>query len=69
MTLSLASYQAVVAVVGVWGLLKLVERLRRKGRSLPGPPGLPLIGNLLDVPKPGEVEAAVYGRLCDKYGT
>ena len=43
-------------------------RSRRSNRKLPpGPPGLPLIGNLLDIPK--KQPWVVYRDWARKYGT
>lgn len=34
----------------------------------PGPKGLPLVGNVLDLPKPGELEAHHWLKHKDIYG-
>ena len=62
---ALAAGAAVATVAGaVW-----FGRKPQLGRRLPGPPGQLIIGNIADMPKPGEREWVVYGALCDKYGT
>jgi hypothetical protein len=44
------------------------SRARRRGQPLPpGPPGWPIIGNVLDVPS--RDEHVKYAELSKKYGT
>lgn len=53
---------ALSLMVLIWYLQK-----ERKAKSMPpGPPPLPVIGNLFDVPR--KAEAQVYSHLADKYG-
>ncbi len=51
------------------GLLLLVEQSRRRRRRLalpPGPPGLPVVGNVLDFPQ--SHYGAEFSKLAAKYG-
>lgn len=59
----------IFALLGLYPVLKILLRLRRNRPPLPpGPKGLPLIGNLNDLPKPGEFEAHHWVKHKDQYG-
>ena len=42
-------------------------RARRRGRRLPGPPGLPIVGNVRDLPAPHESPWLKYHEWCREY--
>ena len=42
-------------------------RARRRGRRLPGPPGLPIVGNVRDLPAPHECPWLKYHEWCREY--
>jgi len=68
----LSTSQTALATGAAAATVAVTVWLRRKpqlGRRLPGPPGQLVVGNLADLPQPGEREWVVYGALCDKYGT
>ena len=48
-------------------LLVFYYRSRPRGRPPPGPPGLPLVGNVRDVPAPHEYPWLKYHDWCLKY--
>ncbi|KAH7096828.1 cytochrome P450 [Auriculariales sp. MPI-PUGE-AT-0066] len=55
-------------VVAVYAASRLFKQSASLGHSLPGPPGKFLLGNMMDLPQPGQKEWMVYGALADKYG-
>ena len=71
MTMNLIAYDVlfvflIFALATVWRRVQMTKA--RKGLSLPpGPPGLPIIGNILDMPKRKEWE--VYRNWGTKYST
>lgn len=65
----LVSLLDLFAVISFLAVLWAIREHRRRG-GLPYPPGprpLPIIGNLLDIPK--EFSWLAYTRLSEKYGT
>lgn len=55
-------------VIGILAVLLFISVTRhRKYRLPPGPPGLPILGNFLDIPKAGEW--LTYNEWGRKYGT
>jgi len=58
-----------IALLGLYPVLKILLRFRRNRPPLPpGPKGLPIIGNLNDLPKPGQFEAHHWVKHKDQYG-
>lgn len=55
-----------LAALGLF-ILKSLLRLRRRAPPPPGPRGLPLIGNILDMPT--EQEWLTFAQWGDKWGT
>lgn len=58
-------------VLGLATLYAVVRRSRNANRAPlpPGPKGLPLLGNLNDLPKPGVLEAHHWLKHKDLYGS
>lgn len=54
MAMDLTLLDAVFALVGIWLVKALLSRKTRPASLPPGPKGLPLIGNILDMPKSHE---------------
>lgn len=46
----------------------LNKKINAVGRELPGPPKKLVVGNLRDLPQPGQKEWMVYGDMSDMYG-
>jgi hypothetical protein len=65
MSLAVQAVNITLVVVALWLLKKATEK-KPSGRPIPGPKGLPIIGNLLDVPT--ELEYQVFSRWQKKYG-
>jgi hypothetical protein len=59
-----------VGLVLAFAVLKLVSSSKSAGNppAPPGPKSLPLVGNLSDLPKPGEIEAQHWLKHKDLYG-
>lgn len=67
----ISSHHTALAVATTATVIVLITWLRpgsKRGGRLPGPPGRLVVGNLPDLPQPGESDCVVYGTLCDKYG-
>ncbi|RDX49720.1 cytochrome P450 [Lentinus brumalis] len=60
----------VIALLLVIPFLIVYRRFARRAQHLPpGPPGLPLIGNVRDIPSPQEYPWLTYHRWCREYDT
>jgi cytochrome P450 len=55
-----------VAIVAVYCVYRMMNFKKRAGPLPPGPPGLPLLGNLLDMPK--EKEWLTFAKWGEQYG-
>lgn len=69
--MAIISSTALTIIFGVT-VLYVINRLRSKGdgRPLPpGPKGVPLLGNVNDMPKPGMLECHHWLTHRDLYGT
>ncbi len=60
------SFSYVIILLVLTAVIGVISRRNRKARLPPGPPPLPFIGNILDVPK--SMSAKEYDRLCQTYG-
>ncbi|KAJ7080195.1 cytochrome P450 monooxygenase [Mycena belliarum] len=60
------SYPVLAAAAALAASLLYLRATRRPASTPPGPPPLPLIGNLLDIPR--EKEVLTYNDMADKYG-
>lgn len=64
-----------LGVGAVFFFFLLIRKVLKAGRNSPHPPlppgpkGLPIVGNLLDLPKPGEYEAKHWIKHKDIYGS
>ncbi len=59
----------VIALLLVIPFLIVYRRFARRAQHLPpGPPGLPLIGNVRDIPSPQEYPWLTYHKWCREYG-
>lgn len=61
---SLATALFIAVFISKW----MTEAKMKRVNLPPGPKGLPLVGNLLDLPKPGELEAHHWLKHKDLYG-
>jgi hypothetical protein len=52
----------------IYFLNRLLYSKRHQLPLPPGPEGVPLLGNVNDLPKPGELEAHHWTKLKDQYG-
>lgn len=60
---------AVVGAVGIALAYLLYQQRTQRARPLPpGPKGIPLLGNLNDLPKPGELEHEFWLKHKELYG-
>ncbi|KAF5011718.1 hypothetical protein FDECE_2178 [Fusarium decemcellulare] len=59
-------YSVAVALLG-YVVFKRIQQ-RRKGSLPPGPRGLPLVGNILDLPPPGALEWTHWLKHKERYG-
>jgi len=64
---------SILVFIGIGAAITyLVKYLARQGSNVrplpPGPKGLPLVGNLIDMPKPGEIEYQHWLKHKDVYG-
>jgi hypothetical protein len=74
--LSLSNFRSLLVTGGGILVMFLVRAVlakrRRNPRRLPPPPGpkgLPIIGNALQIPDPNKHPWKVYASLCEEYGT
>ena len=56
-----------LAVVALYVIGRRYQR-RGNGQALPGPKGIPLFGNINDLPKTGDVEWQHWLQYKDRYG-
>jgi hypothetical protein len=62
---------ATMAALGIMFVAVAIVRMlqaKRKGRLPPGPKGLPIVGNVLDLPPPGKPEHFHWLNISNKYG-
>ncbi|KAF5534090.1 oxidoreductase [Fusarium napiforme] len=64
---SLIAYTGAITLVYIC-VTKLIAKTRHDAKLPPGPRGLPLIGNVLDLPRDGQFEAHHWARHKDLYG-
>ncbi|KAF5571206.1 oxidoreductase [Fusarium pseudoanthophilum] len=64
---SLITYTCIIAPVIIC-VTKLIAKTSRNAQLPPGPRGLPLIGNVLDLPRAGQFEAYHWAKHKDLYG-
>lgn len=59
-----------VALIAVYVINKFLGASKNAGRPPlpPGPKGLPVVGNVNDLPKPGDFEAHHWIKHKDRYG-
>ena len=59
----------VLAITAVFYVLRRLLTSKGNGRPLPpGPKGIPILGNINDLPKPGELEYQHWLKFKDQYG-
>lgn len=64
---SLIVYTGVITFVFIY-VTKLLAKTSHNAQLPPGPRGLPLVGNVLDLPRAGEFEAHQWAKHKDLYG-
>lgn len=64
---SLIVYTGVITLVYIC-VTKLLAKASRNAQLPPGPRGLPLVGNVLDLPRAGQFEAHYWATHKDLYG-
>lgn len=64
---SLILYAGVIILVYIC-INKLLTKQSRNAQLPPGPRGLPLVGNVLDLPRAGQFEAHHWAKHKDLYG-
>ena len=57
----------VIALLFAVPLLLLYRRFVRRAPHPPGPPGLPLVGNVRDIPAPHDYPWLKYRKWCREY--
>ncbi|KAF5594147.1 oxidoreductase [Fusarium subglutinans] len=58
---------SVITLVYIW-ITKFIFKTSRNAQLPPGPQGLPLVGNVLDLPRAGQFEAHHWAKHKDLYG-
>jgi len=64
---SLIVYTSAITLVVIY-VKKLFTKTSRNAQLPPGPRGLPLVGNVLDLPRAGQFEAHHWAKHKDLYG-